>query len=87
MIDKDKLLQDEHALDNIVMAIRAQGGYKYRQRVKATDHELDEYITNAERELRLMVARHAAALAVIEDWGKEHAYQIRCDEALAVLHD
>lgn len=42
-------------LDNVLIGIRATGGYKYRDRLAMTDGDIGAFCESAERKLRKMV--------------------------------
>ena len=44
-----------NGLDHIILGIKAKGGYKERKRFQMSDRELDLFLADCERRLRMMV--------------------------------
>ena len=67
-----------NGLDSIILAIKAKGGYKFRQRFRVSDKEIDLYLADCEGRLRMMVI----SLLVAEEMLQEPAPSIhpRWDE-------
>lgn len=62
-----RLARSLTGLDGILLAIRATGGFKYREQLKGTDKEIDEIVASAMPKLQGMVL----ALIIAEDMLKE----------------
>ena len=54
-------------LENIILAIKAKGGYKFRQRFQASDRELDLFLADCEGRLRMMVISLLVAEAMLQE--------------------
>ncbi|GAG32469.1 unnamed protein product [marine sediment metagenome] len=54
-------------LDNIILAIKAKGGYKFRQRFQASDKELDLFLADCEGRLRMMVISLLVAEQMLQE--------------------
>ena len=77
-------------LDNMILAIKATGGYKERKKFRLSDREIDRLCTTSEPAIRRM----AVSLVVAEEMLQEPApsihsrwdeYQIRRAEDIAEL--
>jgi hypothetical protein len=66
--------------DRILLAIRADGGHKYRRFVRLSDEELDVLTKGAERSIRGAVLRLLAAENVIERCGKTDELEVELKE-------
>ena len=67
--DAKKVLSN---LDNMILAIKATGGYKERKKLHLTDLEIDKLCANSEPSIRKM----AISLVVAEDMLQEPAPSI-----------
>ena len=70
MIKKADIFKNLKGLDNIILMIKARGGWKFREKVRASDVEIDRIIGRAEQDLRMIVLQNMVALDVLEEWGK-----------------
>ena len=59
-------------LDNMILAIKATGGYKERKKFRLSDHEIDRLCTTSEPAIRKM----AVSLVVAEGMLQESAPSI-----------
>jgi len=75
MIDADKAVKAMANMENIMTAVRATGGYRFRELVRAPDHELEAFVAGASGFMRAMTVRLLAAEEVIERWGREGEYR------------
>jgi len=79
-----------HGLDNIILAIKAKGGYKYRQQFQVSDRELDLFLADCEGRLRMSVISLLVAEQMLQKpapsiharWGE---YQRRRADIVAEL--
>jgi len=54
-------------LDRIILGIKAKGGYKYREYFKLSDHELDLFLANCEKQIRIMAISLVIAEAMLRE--------------------
>ncbi len=78
------------SLNFLILAIKASGGYKYRERLKLSEREIDLYIAGSESNLKNMVISQMVAEEMLQErgyWDREprwQEYQERRKEALEV---
>ncbi len=79
------------SLDYLILAIKSSGGYKYRERLKLSEREIDLYIAGSESNLKKMVISQMVAEEMLQErgyWDKVprwQEYQERREEALKVV--
>jgi hypothetical protein len=80
-------------LGGLLRAIQARGGYKYREAMKATDKELDEFIASGVPRLQIIVMSLVVAETMLKErkllvggdrWGE---YEERRQALLASLKE
>jgi hypothetical protein len=68
--DFKRIMDVMQSTDNILLAIRADGGHRYRSLIRLSDKELAALTHESERAVRGSVLRLLAAENVIDRWGK-----------------
>jgi hypothetical protein len=53
--------------DMLILACKAKGGYKFRQRFQCTDLELEKILAGAEKRIRTMAVSLAVAEAMLQE--------------------
>lgn len=85
MIDASKAKETIRIVDDLVVAIKATGGHKYRELVRMPDEELERYVSGSVPTLRGMALRLLAAEDVISRWGKEADYRLTLDDVTRIV--
>jgi len=85
--DAKKVLSN---LDNIILAIKATGGYKMRKRFRLSDHEIDKLCATSEPAIRKMAVSLVVAKAMLQEpapsiHSRWEEYQRRRAEHMAEL--
>ena len=76
------------SLDFLILAIKSSGGYKYRERLKLSEVEINKYLAKSEINLKTMVVSLLTAEEMLQErgyWDKEprwREYQERREAAL-----
>lgn len=76
MIDIEKARELVKQMNNLLTAVQATGGYKYRAMVRVTDRELEGYVAGAAASIRGMALRLMAAEYVLSTWGHRAEYEV-----------
>ncbi len=76
------------SLDFLILAIKAQGGYKYRERLKLSETELEKYLAKSEVDLKVMVVSLLTAEEMLQErgyWDKDPRWQEYQERREAVI--
>ena len=79
------------SLDFLILTIRATGGYKYRERLKLSETELNKHLVRSEQDLKTMTISLLTAEEMLQErgyWDKVprwQEYQERREEAMKVV--
>lgn len=88
---KKQIKKTLESLDFFILAIKTQGGYKYREKLKLSEKELEMYIAGSESNLKNMIISLLIAEEILQErgyWDKEprwQEYQERREEALKAV--
>ena len=66
---KRQIKKTLESLDFLILAIKASGGYKYRERLKLSDKELDVGMADSESNLKNMVISLLTAEEMLQERG------------------
>ncbi len=57
------------SIDYLILAIKSSGGYKYRERLKLSEVEINKYLAKSERDLKVMVISLLTAEEMLQELG------------------
>lgn len=78
------------SLDFFILLVKANGGYKYREKIKASEKDIADYLAHSEQDLKKVAVSLLVAEEMLQErgyWDKEprwEEYLKRRDEALKV---
>jgi hypothetical protein len=90
-MDKKQITKTLESLDFFILAIKASGGYKYRERIKGTDQEIAEYMAGAVGKFQKLTVSVLIAEEMLQERGywdrypRWQEYQERRDEAMKAV--
>jgi hypothetical protein len=72
-------------LDQVILGIKAKGGYCYREKVEVSDNDLNAFIERSDKMLQQTVISLIIAEDMIAYSGRSTYYQKRVREAMAEI--